>query len=169
MSNTQLQVAQSITSEDSSWSSGSKLGRKVRELAHRSHRMLKAGTQLHESPNKIVDDPDDLRRPGCAAPSKNPRATARGSHFLDRRIGASAQRPARLQGKGRNTMRVRSRNVETVRQARTPPCVGPSKLFCRKVRRQVIILSQENRARDGHFGTSTLDEDSCPTWKREVR
>ena len=61
MPNTQPQVAQPIMSEDSSWSSGSKLGRKVRELAHRSHRALKAGTQLHESPNKIVDDPDDLR------------------------------------------------------------------------------------------------------------
>jgi RNA polymerase sigma-70 factor, ECF subfamily len=53
-------------------------------------------------------------------------------------------------------MRVRSRNVETVRQARTPPCVGPSKLFCGKVHRHVIILSQENPARDGHFAHVNL-------------
>ena len=59
--NTRHQVAQPITSEDSSWSSGSKLGRKVREFAHRSHSALKAGAQLPESPNELVGDLGDPR------------------------------------------------------------------------------------------------------------
>jgi hypothetical protein len=60
MPNTQPHGSQDLVSEDSSWSSASKLGGKVRELAHRSYRALKAPAP-QESFNDIGDDYRDLR------------------------------------------------------------------------------------------------------------
>jgi len=45
MKNTQPQELHEDASQDSTWSNAAKLSRKVRELAHRSSRVLKAGTQ----------------------------------------------------------------------------------------------------------------------------
>jgi hypothetical protein len=43
MKNTQPQNWLAATGSDSTWSDAGKLSRKVRELAHRSHRVLRAG------------------------------------------------------------------------------------------------------------------------------
>ena len=51
MANTQPQGSQEVASEDSTWSSASKLSGKVRELAHRSHRALKAWTLSRDNPD----------------------------------------------------------------------------------------------------------------------
>jgi len=45
MKNTQPQESHDDTNDGSTWSNAAKLSRKVRELAHRSSRALKAGTQ----------------------------------------------------------------------------------------------------------------------------
>jgi hypothetical protein len=53
------------TGEESTWSNAAKLSRKVRELAHRSYRALKAGaapdvpTQV--SPDELAEELRDLR------------------------------------------------------------------------------------------------------------
>jgi septal ring factor EnvC (AmiA/AmiB activator) len=61
MTNTQPQASPEIASQDSTWSSASKLSGKVRELAHRSHRALKAWTRSQANPDDIGDDLRDLR------------------------------------------------------------------------------------------------------------
>ena len=61
MTKTQPQGVQEIACEDSTWSSASKLSRKVRELAHRSHRAMKARTLPQESPDDVTEDLRDLR------------------------------------------------------------------------------------------------------------
>jgi hypothetical protein len=50
-----------IAGQESTWSSASKLSRKVRELAHRSHQALKRGTIGHEAHQPIDEDLRDLR------------------------------------------------------------------------------------------------------------
>jgi hypothetical protein len=46
---------------DSTWSNATKLSSKLREIAHRSHRVLKAGPVSPESPDDIVDALRELR------------------------------------------------------------------------------------------------------------
>jgi hypothetical protein len=53
--------ANDIASQESTWSSASRLSRKVRELAHRSHRALKTGTIGREAHQPIDEDLRDLR------------------------------------------------------------------------------------------------------------
>jgi hypothetical protein len=47
--------------EESSWSSPSKLSTKLREVAGRAHRALKAGARSEDHPQDIGDDLGDLR------------------------------------------------------------------------------------------------------------
>ncbi len=65
MTNTQPEELHEDTSEDSTWSNASKLSRKVRELAHRSYRVLKPAKQpdapAQASPDDIAEDLRDLR------------------------------------------------------------------------------------------------------------
>ena len=65
MPNTQPDELHDDTSDDSTWSNAPKLSRKVRELAHRSYRVLKAGKQpdapAPASPEDIAEDLRDLR------------------------------------------------------------------------------------------------------------
>ena len=65
MPNTQPEEWHDDTSDDSTWSNAPKLSRKVRELAHRSYRMLKSGKQSDApspaSPGDIAEDLRDLR------------------------------------------------------------------------------------------------------------
>jgi SMC interacting uncharacterized protein involved in chromosome segregation len=61
MTNAQPQELHEDLSEGSSWSSASKLSRKVRELAHRSYRALKADAQSQDGFTDIQQDLRDLR------------------------------------------------------------------------------------------------------------
>jgi septal ring factor EnvC (AmiA/AmiB activator) len=61
MTRTHSHKPQENASQDSTWSSAPKVSRKVRELAHRSHRALKAWIQSHASRDVIGDDLRDLR------------------------------------------------------------------------------------------------------------
>jgi len=66
MPHTQPQDLPDSLGQDSTWSSASKLGRKVRELAHRSHRALKTSAPpagpAHAGPGHSADDLLDLYR-----------------------------------------------------------------------------------------------------------
>src|SRR5262249_16037081 len=62
MTNTQPQLAPENADQDSTWSSASKLSRKVRKLAHRSHHALKARALSEQGAHQIGDDLGDLRR-----------------------------------------------------------------------------------------------------------
>jgi hypothetical protein len=66
MPHTQPEYLSESLSQDSTWSSASKLGRKVRALAHRSPRALKTGAppsgQAHSGPGHSADDLLDLCR-----------------------------------------------------------------------------------------------------------
>jgi hypothetical protein len=65
MPNTQTEELHEDTTDDSTWSNAAKLSRKVRELAHRSYRVLKPGKQpdapVPASPEDIAEDLRDLR------------------------------------------------------------------------------------------------------------
>jgi hypothetical protein len=65
MKDTQTQEWHGDTSDDSTWSNAPKLSRKVRELAHRSYRVLKPGARpdgsAPASPGDIAEDLRDLR------------------------------------------------------------------------------------------------------------
>ncbi len=78
MANTQPEELHEETSEDSTWSNAAKLSRKVRELAHRSYRVLKPGKQpefpVQASPEDIAEDTPRPARSGRSAPAENPRA-----------------------------------------------------------------------------------------------
>jgi hypothetical protein len=65
MKNTEPQELYDDASQESTWSSAAKLSRKVRELAHRSSRALKAGAQQPDYQNQagstdVVHDLGDL-------------------------------------------------------------------------------------------------------------
>jgi hypothetical protein len=62
MTDTKSKERREEPGQDSTWSSPSKLSRKVRELAHRSHRVLHAYPVLPENPAHIGDDLRDLRQ-----------------------------------------------------------------------------------------------------------
>jgi hypothetical protein len=65
MRNTLTQNRRPPTSSESTWSDAGKLSRKVRELAHRSHRVLRAGkrpdTVAQVSETEFARDVRDLR------------------------------------------------------------------------------------------------------------
>jgi hypothetical protein len=65
MKDTQPEKWHEDTSDDSTWSNAPKLSRKVRELAHRSYRVLKPGVRpdapAQSSPEDIAEDLRDLR------------------------------------------------------------------------------------------------------------
>jgi hypothetical protein len=65
MASTEQHETPSGISEDSTWSSASKLGRKVRELAHRSFRAIKSSpesvAQTQRRSSEVVEDLRDLR------------------------------------------------------------------------------------------------------------
>jgi hypothetical protein len=46
--------------QDSTWSSASKLSRKVRELAHRAHRAIRRPSRQEPRPDDVADDLRDL-------------------------------------------------------------------------------------------------------------
>jgi hypothetical protein len=62
MKNTQPQESHDDASQESTWSSAAKLSRKVRELAHRSSRALKARAQRPDFQNQAgsTDDVHDV-------------------------------------------------------------------------------------------------------------
>jgi hypothetical protein len=62
MTKTQPQERRDHANQDSTWSSASKLGKKIRELAQRSHRALKTRTVSQDGPADVTDDLHDLRR-----------------------------------------------------------------------------------------------------------
>jgi hypothetical protein len=67
MTDVQLQDTQEGVDQDSTWSNPAKLSRKVRELAHRSYRALRAGPRAEAAapaparPEDIAEDLRDLR------------------------------------------------------------------------------------------------------------
>ncbi len=66
MPNIQTNESQEVTNDDSTWSNPDKLSRKVRELANRSYRVLKAGTHQDapspkREPQDTAENLSDLR------------------------------------------------------------------------------------------------------------
>jgi hypothetical protein len=61
MANIERERSDEFGSEESSWSSASKISRKVRELAGRAHSALKTGAVSAERAPAIGHDRDDLR------------------------------------------------------------------------------------------------------------
>jgi hypothetical protein len=64
MTSIRLEASPEGTRKDSTWSNPAKLSRKVRELAHRSYRALKAGPQpeapAQTRPEELAEDLRDL-------------------------------------------------------------------------------------------------------------
>jgi len=60
MTKAQTQHLQEEASEGSTWTNAAKLSRKIRELAHRSYRALKDGTQLDPQRQRRSADLHDL-------------------------------------------------------------------------------------------------------------
>ena len=66
MPNIQTNELHEVTNDDGTWSNPAKISRKVRELANRSHRVLKAGTRQDDPSQKLgpqdtAEDLSDLR------------------------------------------------------------------------------------------------------------